>query len=73
MSVRPLAPFNPNSVDNVDDALAMLDAGVAELMEMTKDQLLFGPTEFFVLDKNVLCLKGRCDRIEALILEEKKS
>lgn len=72
MPIRPLAQFNVQELDSVDDALAMLDANIEDLMTMTKDQLIFGPKEFWILDKNVLFLKSYCDRLETLIKEENK-
>lgn len=72
MPVRPLAAFDVQELTSVDDGLAMLDANIEDLMAMSRDQLLFGPKEFWILDKNVLVLKTYCDRLEALILEENK-
>lgn len=73
MPVRPLAAFDVQELDSVEDALAMLDANIEDLMTMSKDQLLYGPKECWILDKNVLVLKTYCDRIEVLIQEEDKS
>lgn len=56
----------------MDDALAMLDANLEDLMTMTSEQLVFAPKDIWVLDKNVLFLKGYYDRIEQLIREENK-
>lgn len=73
MPVRPLSAFDVEELDNVEDALIMLDANIEDLMTMAKDQTTFGPKEFWILDKNVLVLKGYCDRLEVLIHEENRS
>jgi hypothetical protein len=73
MPIRPLAAFNVQSLDSVDDALAMLDANLSDLADMFKDQVMFGAKEQWVLDKNILFLKQYYDRLEALVGEESKS
>jgi hypothetical protein len=70
MPIRPLAPFNVQELTTVDDALALLDANIEDLMVMCKDQLVYGPKEFWVLDKNILFLKAYCDRLETLVSQE---
>lgn len=72
MPIRPLAPFNVRELTNVEDALAMLDANIDDLSVMCADQMVFGPKELWMLDKNILVLKGYCDRTEELIREEAK-
>ena len=72
MPVRPLAAFDVQELDSVDDALLMLDANIEDLMTMTSGQVVFDTKEIWVLDKNILFLKTYCDRLEALIHEEKK-
>jgi hypothetical protein len=72
MPVRPLAHFDVQELESVDDALLMLDANLEDLMTMCVDQPVFGPKEIWTLDKNILFLKNYCDRLEALIREEKK-
>lgn len=70
MPIRPLAPFNVQSLGSVDDALAMLDANLVDLADMCKDQPKFGPKEVWILDKNILFLKTFYDRVEALVGQE---
>jgi hypothetical protein len=72
MPVRPLAPFNVEELDSVDDALAMLDANIEDLSNMCLDQDDFNAKVFWILDKNVLVLGTYCARLETLIREEKK-
>ena len=72
MPVRPLAAFDVEELTSVDEALMMLDANIEDLMTMSKDQATFNPKEIWILDKNILFLKSYCDRLEALIREEKK-
>jgi hypothetical protein len=55
----------------VDDALAMIDANIEDLMTMTNDQLVYGARELWILDKNMLFMKAYYDRLEALVREEK--
>lgn len=70
MPIRPIAQFDVQTLDNVDDALAMLDAGIDDLMVMCNDHDIWGPKEFWTLDKNTLTLKGYTDRLIVLISEE---
>jgi hypothetical protein len=72
MPIRPLAPFNVQELDSVDDALAMLDANLDDLMTMTSDQLVYGPKELWLLDKNILFLDGYYKRLEELVRGETK-
>lgn len=72
MPIRPLAPFNVQELDNVDDALAMLDANIDDLMTMTSDHLVVEKKDIWTLDKNILYLKGYYDRLEQLVLEDKR-
>lgn len=72
MPIRPLAPFNVRDLINVEDALAMLDANIDDLSTMCSDQSVFGPKELWMLDKNIIVLKGYCDRTVELIQKEAK-
>jgi len=72
MPIRPLASFNVQELQSVDDALAMLDANIEDLMTMTKDQLVYGPNEYWILDKNILFLEQYSNRLEKLIRQENK-
>ena len=72
MPIKPLPPCNVGALSSVDDALALLDANIGELMVMCDDQATFGPKELWMVDKNILTLKGYCDRLETLIKLEKK-
>lgn len=56
----------------MDDALAMLDANIDDLMTMTSDQLVYGPKELWLLDKNILFLRSYYDRLEELVRGESK-
>ena len=69
MSIRPLAYINPNTLTNVDDALALIDVGLAELMEMSADTAKFSTKDVWTFEKNVLSLTPRYTRLEALIRE----
>lgn len=73
MPVRPLAQFDVQELDSIDDALAMLDANIEDLSNMCLDQVDFGPKQFWTLDKNVLVLGTYCDRLVTLIREENKT
>lgn len=70
MPIRPLAPVNLQAIDNVDDALALLDVGLAELAEMASDQTKFGTKEVWMLDKNILSMKSRYDKVSMEIRRE---
>ena len=72
MSIRPLPPSIATRLTSVDDALAMIDGSIGDLMDMTVDQVNFGPKDLWILDKNIVTMKTYYDRAEQLIREEKK-
>lgn len=72
MPIRPLAPMNLQELTSVDDALAMIDANIEDLITMSCGTGSMSKTDVWTFDKNVLYLKGYYDRLEDLVRGENK-
>lgn len=56
----------------MDDALAMIDASLEDLMTMTGGEVLLDKKDVWTVDKNILSMKGLYDRLAELVRGENK-